>query len=398
MNFYVIRRTSFAALGIAALAASCASADETSGGGSGADDDDPIVIGTLQSVTGPSAYVGDKMRQGAELAIEQLREDGGIAGRDVEWEFYDPQGDTSTAVQQARRMVDDGIDVLAGGGSNSGIALAVLPITEAADTLFIATEGAREIVEPIEERPLTFKAAHDDTEIVERTIDFWQARDIDNVAFLPDTTSFGQSALEQLQEQAPEAGITYNTAEFDPGATDLGPQISRLASEGPDAYLGWTTAASGVTLIQNVRSLVDEDVLVQHGFGFVDDRYMEQAGQAGVGTILSSPPLPVFDLLDESPQVEFMADFAEAFEERYSEAPNVFAGEGYDAVLLAAEAIEHTGGDTDGPALAQALEQMEPFIGVTGTYDFSDERHTGLGTDSVHMIEWDGDRFVLADE
>src|SRR4051812_4511206 len=68
----------------------------TGGSGSG----DTIKVGTLLSVTGPAANLGDKMRKGAELAVEEINQRGGIAGKRVEWTFYDPAGDTSTAVAQ----------------------------------------------------------------------------------------------------------------------------------------------------------------------------------------------------------------------------------------------------------------------------------------------------------
>lgn len=59
-------------------------------GSSGADsgDDDTITIGTLFSVSGAGANLGDKMRKGAALAVEQVNADGGIDGKQIDWVFY----------------------------------------------------------------------------------------------------------------------------------------------------------------------------------------------------------------------------------------------------------------------------------------------------------------------
>ena len=38
----------------------------------------------------------------------------------------------------------------------------------------MATEGARQIVEPVDKLKLTFKATFNDTEVVERTIQYWR--------------------------------------------------------------------------------------------------------------------------------------------------------------------------------------------------------------------------------
>lgn len=360
-------------------------------------DGEPIVVGTLLSVTGPIANLGDKMRRGIELAIEQLNAAGGIDGRPIEQVFYDPAGDTATAVDQTRRLIEqDGVDVIVGGGSASGIALAMAPLTEEAGLLFMATEGARQIVEPASEHPLTFKATFNDTAIVERTLAFWEGQGIERVAFLPDTSGFGQSAQEVMAERAGEAGIEVAIEPFDPAATDLTPQLSNLSGAAPQAYLAWTTTAAGVVFMNNAAQLgLGEDALIQHSFGFVDERFFEQAGDAGVGVVLTSPALPVADQLPAGdPQAEAVAAFVEAYQERFDEFPNVFAGQTFDGMMLVAEAIRQAG-TTEGAALAEALESITGYVGVTGEYNLSPEDHSGLSSEQAQIIEWTGERFEL---
>lgn len=371
-------------------------------GSSGSETSDTINIGSLFTVSGPGAYLGDKMRKGAELAVEQVNADGGIDGKQINWVFYDPAGDTSTAVQQTNRMLDsDGVELVVGGGGSSGVALAMAPVVNGKDRVFIATEGARQIVEPAADHPLTFKTTFNDTVMVEKLIQYWGDNGVERVAFLPDTSSFGQSAQEELDEQAPAAGIEVSTAAFDPAANDLTPQIQRLAANDPQAYLAWTTQPSGVTFLRNASSVLtgQDDVMVMHGFGFVDDRYMKQADQAAVGARLVSPKLPVWDLLpDEDEQKPAIEAFATAYAERYDgEEPNVYAGQAYDAMMVAVEALRANGGDTSGPAVAEAIEGLGTHVGVTGVFNYSTSDHSGLSVDDVAVIEWDGSRFTLVE-
>lgn len=383
-----------AVLAAAALTAGC-SAGADSGGTA-----ETIKVGTLFSVTGPSANVGDKMRKGIELAIEQINQQGGIGGKKIEWKFYDPAGDTATAVSQTRKLLtSDKVDVVVGGGSQSGIALAMAQLTEPAKKLFMATEGARTIVQPESEHPLTFKAAFNDTVVMEKTVEFWKAKGVTRVAMLPDTTGFGQSALQVAQEIVPAAGIEFDAVPFEPGTADFTPTLSRLAAKQPQAYLAWTTDSSGVTYLKNARAVVgDGKALIQHGLGFVDDRYMQQAGAASVGTVLSSPKLPVYDRLpDSDPQKQAIADFVQAYQAKYHEQPNIYAGEAYDAMIVTAAAIRKAG-TTDGPQVAKALESLGEHVGVTGVFRYGPQDHSGLGVDAVAMIEWDGTRFVPAED
>lgn len=379
-------------LAAAALAAGC-SAGADSGGAA-----QTIKVGTLFSVTGPAANVGDKMRKGIELAIDQINRQGGIDGKKIEWTFYDPAGDTATAVSQTRKLLTgDRVDVVVGGGSASGIALAMQQLTEPAKKLFMATEGARDIVQPEAEHPLTFKATFNDTAVIKKIVEYWKANRVTRVAMLPDTTGFGQSALEVARQELPAAGITLDAVSFEPGTSDFTPTLSKLAAGRPQAYLAWTTDSSGVAFIKNARTLVgDGSALIQHGHGFVDDRYMQQAGSASVGTVLASPKLPIHDLLpDSDPQKKAISAFVAAYQAKYHEQPNVYAGQAYDAMMVTAAAIRKAG-TTDGPKLAKALETLGEHVGVTGVFHYTSQDHSGLGADGVAMIEWDGTRFVPA--
>jgi branched-chain amino acid transport system substrate-binding protein len=360
---------------------------------------EPLKVGTILSTSGPPAYLGDKMKKGLELAIEELNAAGGIGGRKIEWFFYDAAFDSAQAVNQTRRLLtQDKVDVIVGGGSASGIALAMAPVAEEAGVVFMATEGARQIVEPVDKRRYVFKATFNDTEIVERTIQFWKKKGITKVAFLPDTSGFGQSALEVLKELAPKHGIELFVETFDPAVQDMTPQLTRLAARNPQTYLAWTATPAGVIFLKNAKQLnVGDKALIQHGFGFVDDRFMKQAGDAAVGSLLTSPKLPVYDQLPDADPVKARATkFADAYKRKFNEEPNVYAGQTYDGMYLVAEAVRRAG-TAKSDALRQELEKLVDFVGVTGVHTFSAQKHAGLQTHDAVIIRWNGTRFELAD-
>ena len=172
--------------------------------------------------------------------------------------------------------------------------------------------------------------------------------------------------------------------------------MKRLAGNDPQAYLAWTITPAGVTFLKNVRSVVGDDVMVMHGFGFVDDRYMQQAGAASKGAILVSPKLPVWDEIDASDEQQpVMEEFATAYAEEYDgEQPNVYAGQAYDAMMVAIEALRETGGDPDGEKIADAIESLGTHVGVTGVFQYTADDHSGLSVDDVAVIRWDGSRFM----
>ena len=365
-----------------------------------AESGDPIKVGSLFSVTGPPAVVGDKMRKGLELAVEEINAAGGANGRQLEIVFYDPAGDTAKAVDQTRRLISrDNVDVVVGGGSQSGIALAMQPLLQRADKLFMATEGAREIVQPAEEKPTTFKSTFNDTVVLQRTADFWKARGVERVGFLPDTSGFGESAKAELEDVAPAAGIEVQSESFDPTATNLTPQLTNLRRADPQAYAAWTTTPAATTFLKNAKQLGLDDKLIGLGFGSADPAFYEQAGAAAKGALLSASKLPIYDRLpDSDPQKAVIAKFVEAYEAKYDESANAFAAQAYDGMMLVAKAIEASGGDLSGEALAEALEGLGSYDGVSGTFRYTAEDHSGLGVDAVAVSEWDGTRFEPAED
>lgn len=94
-------------VGLSAMLAGC------SGGGG---DSETITIGDLSPRSGPNALYGTPMHNSAQLAVEEMNENGGLLGREVELVDPDPQSDTGVYQEQARRLIlEDQVDVLMGG-------------------------------------------------------------------------------------------------------------------------------------------------------------------------------------------------------------------------------------------------------------------------------------------
>src|SRR3984957_237767 len=111
---------------------------------------DPIRIGTILSVSGPAAFLGQDMKDGAQLAVDEINEAGGVGGRKIEWIFYDAQSQTQQAIAETRRLLsNDVVELIVGGGNMSGIPPATAPRAKAAKVPFVSTEGASAIVNPV---------------------------------------------------------------------------------------------------------------------------------------------------------------------------------------------------------------------------------------------------------
>lgn len=383
-----------AALGAVALVAACGSTTPASGGGD--DESGPIKVGALQSVTGPLAVYGLAERYAFEIAIDEINEAGGIDGRQVEMVFYDPAGDTTKAVDLTRRMLQqDQVDLVVGGGTSSGIALAMKPILQNAGVYFMSTEAADPIVAPASESPLAF-ATTLSTDIVTRSMfEHLKAKGVAKAGILGDSTAYGQSGVTSAEIAAKETGIELVTATYDPAATDLTPDINRLTDAGVQAWINWTSGTSGVVFMKNAATLkLGEKGPVMASFTYSNPDLMIQAGAAAEGVVVAGVKAAVLDTLEDSdPQRESLQHLADELDSRHGEPVTIYASQSYDAMMVALRSVDEAG-STEGAAIAKANEGLT-YQGTQGEYKYSADDHRGLDASVPIIMSWDGKKFVV---
>src|SRR3990170_9120907 len=110
---------------------------------------EPIKIGSVLSVTGPAAFLGDPEKKTLNLYIERINAAGGVLGRKLELYTYDDGTDASKANGFAKRLIEeDKVDILIG-GTTTGSTMAMVPVVEKAEIPFISLAGAVVIIEPV---------------------------------------------------------------------------------------------------------------------------------------------------------------------------------------------------------------------------------------------------------
>lgn len=91
---------------------------------------DPVRVGILYSATGTTSTIGQSQLQGAQLAIDEINEAGGLLGRELVAVRYDPASTPARYAALAEQLiVRDGINVIFGCYMSSS-RKAVIPIVE----------------------------------------------------------------------------------------------------------------------------------------------------------------------------------------------------------------------------------------------------------------------------
>lgn len=358
---------------------------------------EPLRVGSILSVTGPAAFLGEDMKAGLQLAVDDINAGGGIEGRPIAWTFYDAESQTQKALSETRRLIaQDKVEIIVSGGNMSGIALAMAPMAEQAKIPFISSEGALAIVTPVAERKWVFKSTVDDEDVLERIADYFDKKKIKKVALLADSSGFGQGAVSQMKKVGPRRNLDVIYESFDPADTDMIPQLTRIRDAGIEAIICWTVTPAGVVFIKQAQQLeLDKRVLI-HSYGFVSSHYMTLAGDAAKSLLLASLKLPVGDQLpDRDPLKAGILKLFKSYQARFSRPASLYAAESYDAAMLAKEALTKVKGDVS--KLPDGMEQIKNFAGTSGEFTFSPERHSGLSKKDIVLVNWRDGRFNLVD-
>jgi branched-chain amino acid transport system substrate-binding protein len=99
----------------------------------------PIKIAIISTLSGPVQIVGQQAKIGAEITLDMIAKDGGVAGRPIEVKYYDDKSRADGAVAALREAVADGHNLLTGTLLSSSI-LAQIPVL--AETKAVMITGA----------------------------------------------------------------------------------------------------------------------------------------------------------------------------------------------------------------------------------------------------------------
>lgn len=365
----------------------------TSGSADPGAEQGPIVIGAVLDITGVGANLGVPEQNTLNMLADQLNEDGGIDGREVELIVLDNQSTEDGAARAATELIENEGAHLIIGASRTGPSLAMRPIVEQAQIPTISIAANAAIVEGSE---WIFKTAQNDVVVIENILDHMESQGYTTVALARDATGFGEGISEMITELGAERGIELVATEaFEPSATDFTAQFTNIRNAGADANIIWgITPSAGLAQAAYRQLGIEAPVYQSHGVA--NSAFFEAAGDSATGVLAPMGRLLVSDQLpSDDPQLEVINAFIADYTETYDTPPSSFAGHAYDAWMIGVAALEEAG--TDPAALRDAIEGTSDFIGISGIFTMTPENHSGLTADALILAEARDGRWNLAD-
>ena len=353
----------------------------------GASAAEPIKIGSVLSVSGPAAFLGDPELKTLQLYIEKINAEGGVLGRKLELIHYDDGSDAAKANSFTKRLIEsDKVDVLIG-GTTTGATMAMAPLVDKASLPFISLAGAVVVIDPV--KKWVFKTPHTDRMAAEKVFEDMKKRGITKVGLLSETSGFGSSGRKETQAVASKYGITLVADEtYGPKDTDITAQLTRIkGTPGVQAVFVFGLGQGPAVVTKNYGQLGMTAVPMYQSHGVASDEYIKLSGKAAEGIRLPTPALLVANALPASDaQKATVTSYDKTYKDKYKADPSTFGGYALDALNLSVDAIKRAGG-TDREKVRAALESTRGFVGTTGVFNMSPTDHMGLDLSAFRMVE-----------
>jgi len=359
-----------------------------------------ITIGVNISTTGPVASLGIPNKNALLLAPKI------IAGQKIHYIILDDASDTTTAVQNVKRLIaEDKIDILLG-PSVTPTSLAVIETVAAAKTALISYGSASAIVSPMDaKRRWAFKTTPNDDVYVSAVVNHMIKKHVKTIALIAVDDPYGESWIAATKKRAAEMGVKILSIEkFQRNDTSATAQALRAMKGNPDAVL---VIAAGTPAVTPHRSLVEHGYkgkIYQTG-GAANADFLRVGGKSVEGAYLPAPPVIVAEQLpDGYPTKQTALEFLKIYEAKYGQGSrSTFAGHLWDAVKLLEASIPvalkkgKPGTVQFREALRDALENCKDVKGVSAVYSMTPADHSGINQLGVAMIRIENGGWKLDD-
>lgn len=351
----------------------------------------PIRIGLIFPLTGGSSDMGISAKVGAEVAVAEVNEVGGLLGRRFELVIRDDKAAPDEGLKAAEDLVLKEKVHATIGFCNTGVAAKALDTFQKNQHVLIvpcATGTVLTAKYPPKDSFIFRTSARDalQTQFLAAEI---AKRGLRRPALIVDKSGYGDAGLKDLEAAFAKHNIKPAiVVRFEVGAKSLAEEVKQARAAGADALLGWTVGPESGVLAAS-RAAAGWNVPHFGPWGLSHRSAFETSGGAVEGTMSVQTVLPNL-------QLERNNAFRLRYRKMSTEVPigsMMSAAQSYDAVHLLLRAMFEAKGDFSGPALKKGLENLSRrYAGVVTSYEkpFSANDHDAISNNMLWLGTWKG--------
>jgi branched-chain amino acid transport system substrate-binding protein len=293
--------------------------------------DGKIHFGVSAPVTGDNAQYARLWRQGFDLALEDIRHEGGVRGRNVVLDWEDSESDPKQAVNIAQRFVDDPSILAELGDFSSPCSMAASPVYERGGLLqFGFTNSHPDFTKGGDYMFSTSASQQVSARLLLKLAEHYGRR----TAVLYVNNDWGKNSVDIFAAEASKHGVEVPVLEgFADSTTDFRPLLLKVRDAGVQVLVIQSYYRSAALIVRQTHQVGLEGTKVV--WGNYSQEFIDLAGKSAEGT----SAMQSFYARDAGPLAQ---SFVERFRERYKVDPDYFNVGAYDALMQLAWAAGQT--------------------------------------------------------
>jgi branched-chain amino acid transport system substrate-binding protein len=319
-----------------------------------------LKIGVIVTLSGPAAALGAQIRDGFALGIKDLG--GKMAGRDVEVIPVDDELKPDAAVTKVKGLLErDHVDFVVGPVFSNVLQAIHKPVTDT-KTFLISPNAGPSSYAGKACSPLFYVTSYQNDQVFEILGKVAQERGYKRVYVMVPNYQTGKDAVAGFKVHY--KGEIVEESYVPLGTLDFQVELSKIASQKPDAVFTFMPGGMGVSLVKQYRQAGLADKIPVLSAFTVDESTLPAQQDAAVGMFGGANWAPNLD----NPQNK---KFVAAYEAAYNGVPGTFAMQGYDTAMLIDSAVRSVKGDLSNKEAVSAALKKADFTSLRGGFKFN---------------------------
>ena len=324
-------------------------------------DADVYKIGGIGPLTGDAASYGNSVKQGAQIAIDEINAAGGVNGKQFELVFEDDQNDAEKAISAYNKIMDQNVTAILG-AVTSGCSIAVGDESVKDGILQITPSGS---AQDCTKNANAFRICFTDPLQGKTMADYIADQGFKNIAIIYNVgDEYSKGVADAFIEEATANGMNIVAREsFNTGDVDFKTQLTKIKGTDAEAIFLPIYYAEVAAITEQAQTVGLN--LPYFGCDGWDGVIAQLNGDTSniEGAIFLTP----FVATSEKENVK---NFVEAYKKAYTGTPDQFAADGYDGIYAIKLAIEECGDDVTNENLIAAMTKIS-LDGLTGDMTFT---------------------------
>jgi branched-chain amino acid transport system substrate-binding protein len=357
-----------------------------------------VKVGIVVAATGPAASLGIPQKNTAPLLPKEM------AGQKIEYIVLDDASDSTTAVKDIKKLIDEEhVDVVIG-PSTTPNAIAMTDPAVDSETPVISLAAAAALILPMDARKRwVFKTPQNDALMAGAVVDHMGDHKVGTIAIIALTDSYGQNWVAEMNKLIGAKNIKLVANEsYQPTDASVTGQVLRVVAARPDAVL---IASRGTPAVLPAKALKERGYTgpIYQTHGVANNDFLRLGGKDVDGSIVPvGPVLVAAQLPDTDPSKKLALDYTRAYEAAYGPGSvATFGAHLWDAGLLLQAALPGAlakakpGTKEFRVALRDSLENVKNLTITQGVMNMTPTDHSGLDARSRVMVTVEDGKWKL---